>query len=159
MNKEDDSLALRARLEAIPPELYNMIYDFTFTANAATRMETSPDYEFSKELVVASKLHVGESHYNTLNARLPHMLHVDRQSRLQFAKSYYGSSHYIVYGLFHMEQLMRVISREYWPFVRSLRLMNSAGISFGASTFGDNILRKILREIFDERVAEMVQLN
>ena len=157
MDVKDNSLALRARLEALPPELCEMIYDFTFTSSAATRMETSPDYEFSKDLVVASKLHFGEAHRNTLNARLPHLLHVDRQSRLQFAKSYYGSSDYVVYGYCHMIELLKIISQQHWDFIRSLRAVLSCGNPADGRLH--DLFRSALAKAYGESLAKMIQLK
>ncbi|KAK4617439.1 hypothetical protein CLAFUW4_11855 [Fulvia fulva] len=57
---------LRRRLEALPQELYDQIYDFTFTC--------------------------GTVHVITKSWRPSHLLYVDRSSRNTFANAYFSSS-------------------------------------------------------------------
>lgn len=78
---DSDTMELRARLADLPQELYDTIFDFTFTAEPGIRYldRFSPD---CTELCNARPLF-----------RVPdsvHLLHVDRTSRNQFARSYYG---------------------------------------------------------------------
>ncbi|KAF2166093.1 hypothetical protein M409DRAFT_23820 [Zasmidium cellare ATCC 36951] len=82
----DDSAELRARLETLPQELYDQIYDFTFTAEPCVpyldRLNLCP-------LVLpceAPKL--GRPLLQKSNR--VKLLHVDRTSRHKFAQSFYG---------------------------------------------------------------------
>ncbi|PIA89260.1 hypothetical protein CB0940_06720 [Cercospora beticola] len=84
-------LELRERLENLPQELYNYIYDLTFTAEAKIRIYT---YDEDRGRVPA-QLRDAMKHYSkrvvTVHERPPHLLHVDRASRQNFAKSFYGN--------------------------------------------------------------------
>ncbi|KAM3424577.1 hypothetical protein BST61_g6571 [Cercospora zeina] len=74
LNKEmDETTALSARMMALPQELFDEIYDRTFTANKKTR-----------QIISAS------------TGRPPHLLHIDRRSREKFAASYYRNTTFLV---------------------------------------------------------------
>ncbi|KAF2216975.1 hypothetical protein CERZMDRAFT_93040 [Cercospora zeae-maydis SCOH1-5] len=64
--------ALRDRMMALPQELFDEIYNLTFTADKQVRHIT-----------------------NALSGRPPHLLHVDRHSRKKFAASYYRNTTFL----------------------------------------------------------------
>ncbi|CAK1358714.1 unnamed protein product [Cercospora beticola] len=86
---DTEVLELRERLESLPQELYNHVYDLTFTANPRIRI-----YGFSRwarlYLCVAVYRYAISGRVITLDERLPSMFRVDRASRRKFAKSYFG---------------------------------------------------------------------
>lgn len=76
---------VRARLDKLPQELYDKIYDFTFSAEPGNRYLdcfVDPSYRPSKD-GMRPLFQKPDS---------IHLLHVDRASRKQFARSYYGGS-------------------------------------------------------------------
>ncbi|CAK1358707.1 unnamed protein product [Cercospora beticola] len=85
-----DSLDLRRHIENLPQELYDRIYDLTFTATPKVRVycmcaDTREYLRLDRQIAVFSaKLNI------SVNEKLPHLLHVDRCSREKFAKSYFG---------------------------------------------------------------------
>ncbi|PPJ60197.1 hypothetical protein CBER1_10126 [Cercospora berteroae] len=83
-----DIMALRGLLDTLPPELYNEIYDLTFTAEKRIHLltrNTGGTEENLQELVQ-------DYSFTSLNTRLPHLFHIDRASRAQFADSYFATS-------------------------------------------------------------------
>ncbi|PIA88751.1 hypothetical protein CB0940_06721 [Cercospora beticola] len=84
-----DTLELRERLESLPQELYNHIYDFTFTATSRIRIfGISPWARFY--LTTSVLPDTASRRVVTFDERLPSMLRVDRASRKKFADSYFG---------------------------------------------------------------------
>ncbi|GIZ41104.1 hypothetical protein CKM354_000442000 [Cercospora kikuchii] len=82
-------LELRERLESLPQELYNHIYDFTFTATSRIRIfGISPWARFY--LTTSVLPDTSSRRVVTFDERLPSMLRVDRASRKKFADSYFG---------------------------------------------------------------------
>ncbi|CAK1358072.1 uncharacterized protein RHO25_007844 [Cercospora beticola] len=71
---DEVSSSLRDHLETLPQELYDKIYDFTFTA----------------EEKVVYIFHCDD--------RPPHLLQVDRRSRQKFTASYYSSTTFLFTG-------------------------------------------------------------
>ncbi|GIZ41110.1 hypothetical protein CKM354_000442600 [Cercospora kikuchii] len=117
-----DSMALRGLLNTLPPELYNEIYNLTFTAERKIHLlsqNTGGTEENHQELVQ-------EHSFTTLNTRLPQLFHVDRASRAQFADSYFATSGsiFVLYPAPRREKelypfsriLFRRISTMYLPF-------------------------------------------
>ncbi|PPJ60190.1 hypothetical protein CBER1_10118 [Cercospora berteroae] len=98
MNVGGDSYTLRERLEALPQELYDMIYDFTFTAEAKIRLygwhSQSQCQLDSNYLISNAELHKIADVYSkkivTVD-EIPHLFHVDRASRKKYAESFYGN--------------------------------------------------------------------
>ncbi|PPJ60191.1 hypothetical protein CBER1_10119 [Cercospora berteroae] len=85
------SLQLRELIDRLPQELYDQIYDLTFTAESKIRI-----YNYGRgythtlaPLTVATKHH--SQRIVAVNESIPHLLHVDRTSRQKFAESYYGN--------------------------------------------------------------------
>lgn len=93
-NSNDDSHTLRERLDALPPELWEMIYDWTFTAGAKIRMYSwEPESQYFRRVTCAELHELAQGYSNdmvTVN-EIPHLLHVDRASRKKFAESFYGN--------------------------------------------------------------------
>ncbi|CAK1358708.1 unnamed protein product [Cercospora beticola] len=91
-----DALELRDHLESLPQELYNTIYDLTFTADAKIRIYAS------KPAVEAEGLnYLVAKHFDhvVLNEPLPNTLWVDHNSRKKVAASFFrGESTFIFFG-------------------------------------------------------------
>lgn len=93
-NPSDDSYALHERLDELPPELWHMIYDLTFTADAKIRLYCrESDAECTNPWSLAmyqglAKIYPKE--LVTVN-EISHLLHIDRASRNKFAESFYGN--------------------------------------------------------------------
>lgn len=84
------SLELHELMDMLPQELYDQIYDLTFTAEAKIRI-----YNFDENYgPTPAELRDATKQYSeqvvSINERIPHLLHVDRASRQKFAESYYG---------------------------------------------------------------------
>lgn len=75
--------SLRHHLEKLPQELYDCIYDLTFTANPGIRYVSKPPEGASEEGRKARPHFILPDNVG--------LLHVDRLSRQKFARSYYGS--------------------------------------------------------------------
>ncbi|WPB02624.1 uncharacterized protein RHO25_007260 [Cercospora beticola] len=83
-----NSLELRNLLESLPQELYNHIYDLTFTAEVKLRF-----YSMKREMGLLQLEELAATYPErvvTINEKPPHLLHVDRKSRAKFAASYFG---------------------------------------------------------------------
>ncbi|GIZ41108.1 hypothetical protein CKM354_000442400 [Cercospora kikuchii] len=92
-----DSLELRSHLESLPQELYDYIYDLTFTADAKVRVYARNHQIWLLELDWLSEAY--SEQVVTINEKPPHLLHVDRSSRTKFAASYFGgASIFVVVG-------------------------------------------------------------
>ncbi|KAK4617717.1 hypothetical protein CLAFUW4_12122 [Fulvia fulva] len=90
-HKEVNSLVLRAHLESLPQELYDIIYDLTFAAKPGVRQLGT----------IANRLHFATPPTDPC----PTLLGIDRRSRAKFAKSYDGDGAvFVVYGNRTLEQ-------------------------------------------------------
>lgn len=97
-DSNEDSRTLRERLDELPPELWEMIYDFTFTAEERIRLygwhSQSQCQLDSDYLISNAELHkIADVHSKkivTVN-EVPHLFHVDRASRKKYAESFYGN--------------------------------------------------------------------
>ncbi|PPJ60199.1 hypothetical protein CBER1_10124 [Cercospora berteroae] len=92
-----NSLELRNHLECLPQELYNYIYDLTFTADAKVRL-----YARKYEIKYLELDHLQKTFSEravTINEPPPDLLHVNRHSRTKFASSYFGQeSIFVIVG-------------------------------------------------------------
>ncbi|KAM3424340.1 hypothetical protein BST61_g11123 [Cercospora zeina] len=79
---------LRSRLQNIPQELFDQIYDFTFTAESKIRIYLSPDSTLPSPQWLAKRY---PSNLVAVNERLPDLARVDRHSRAQYKASYFGN--------------------------------------------------------------------
>ncbi|PPJ60203.1 hypothetical protein CBER1_10120 [Cercospora berteroae] len=86
---DTDILELRERLESLPQELYNHIYDLTFTANPRIRIYGIS--RWARFYLTSSVLpNTISGRVVAFDERLPNMFRVDRASRRKFAKSYFS---------------------------------------------------------------------
>lgn len=113
MASSDDTLALRTRLETqLPAEIYNIIYDLTFTADPAIHLYGCATHCPSIDgPATAAKLASDYKHV-LLNKRLPHLMHVDPISRRQFAASIFGGTYCAVLGPCGCQRLRMLMSEE-----------------------------------------------
>ncbi|GIZ41103.1 hypothetical protein CKM354_000441900 [Cercospora kikuchii] len=89
--RSGSGLELRERLENLPQELYDYIYDLTFTAEAKIRIYSHENsYGPTSSMLSNATKHYSQQAVE-VNERPPHLLHVDRASRQKFAKSFYGN--------------------------------------------------------------------
>ncbi|KAF2166121.1 hypothetical protein M409DRAFT_55459 [Zasmidium cellare ATCC 36951] len=79
---QGESVPLRPLLEKLPQELYDCIYDLTFTTQPGIRYTSKPPKGASEEGRIARPLYIAPDNVG--------LLHVDRHSRDKFARSYYG---------------------------------------------------------------------
>ena len=122
----DDSLALCTKLMTLPQELYDEIYDLTFTASAASDMYTLPKHSQTRPAVF--KLQQKGIKYTTLKISMLHLLHVDRESRTKYAKSFYSLSRFVVCGYSQTVHLFDAIAPEHRPLVRSMCILHTDGV-------------------------------
>lgn len=88
---------LRKHLESLPQELYNYIYDLTFTADAKVRLYARKHQSWRLELDWLPE--TCSEQVVTINEKMPHLFRVDRSSRTKFAASYFGGeSVFVVVG-------------------------------------------------------------
>ncbi|GIZ41119.1 hypothetical protein CKM354_000443500 [Cercospora kikuchii] len=116
-HEAEDTLALRERLEGLPQELYNEIYNLTFTAESKIRFF----YKFSNRLVSPT---IGGSETMiekrlVRNQLFSHLLHVDRASRVQFAKSHFGQGSILVtFGWQDLLCVLSAVQKDHRPLLR-----------------------------------------
>ncbi|PPJ60189.1 hypothetical protein CBER1_10133 [Cercospora berteroae] len=116
-HEEEDTAALRERLEGLPQELYNEIYNLTFTAAPKIRFfyefcdsEKEPTIEGAKSSIEKRIVH---------NRLFSHLMHVDRASRLQFAKSHFGQGSILVtFGWDDLIEVLRAVQADHLPLLR-----------------------------------------
>ncbi|CAK1358709.1 unnamed protein product [Cercospora beticola] len=138
-----NSLELRNHLEGLPQELYNYIYDLTFTAEAKVRLYAKKaDIE---RLQLDELLENFSERAVTINEKVPRLLHVDRSSRTKFATSYFGGdSIFVVVG---PARYNICFSQSHLELVRVPHYMFSSG----RPVFQNN--EPIFRRLLDERAA------
>lgn len=138
---DNSTLALRNRLKTkLPAELYNIIYDLTFTADTKVHFFVCSHFcphcgtgpKTQRGLAISERKHnqAKSCKHMTVNARLPHLLHVDRASRRQFAASFFGGpSSFVIYGACGAEKLKLLLSAEsgFRDTIREVRVMMSDG--------------------------------
>lgn len=88
--------SLRDLMQTLPQELYDEIFDMTFTADAGVRKLNT-----ATKKRVLGKFSSGSTgwrdlyFYSNVAAAFPAVLHVNRSTRAQFAKSYYGQGAFV----------------------------------------------------------------
>ena len=101
---------LSGRIQALPAELYNLVFQYTFTADSS-----------------------GKVVYVTSQHKPPSLLQVDRTSRATFARSYYGSNTIFAFrpapeALSDYAQLsllwVRSLAREHMVLISDIRVMS-----------------------------------
>lgn len=111
---EEDTAALRDHLESLPQELYDMIYDLTFTANPEIRvvyLESDPP---AGDEDPTSKLGPEGSKHVSRNRAFSHLLHVNRRTRARYAQSHFGrESLIIVFGIVMLDRLVEAMDRRH----------------------------------------------
>lgn len=119
-NPDDNGCTLRQGLDKLPPELEEMIYDFTFTADAKIRMYSREPGRRGIALTRA-RLHELAQGYSkeivTVND-MPCLLHVDRASRKKFAESFYGNPN----SLFIFSHYRLPVAKAHLKLVNDLRI-------------------------------------
>lgn len=129
----DDVVGLQKGLARLPQELYDQVCDLTFTANAAVRMFF--DEAVYKDRGALNMLSsgstfgpAGQLHKHVSGVQQPawRLMHVDRASRLKYARSFYGQDSIVVVcgssglatllGKMHCDHvpLLRVYVRDTW---------------------------------------------
>lgn len=91
----EETAQLRTRLENLPQELYDEIYDLTFAAEPGIRYLDRFVPEGLKKDKIRPLFRGPDS---------VHLLHVDRASRAKFAKSYYGGSGAVFMATSHSDR-------------------------------------------------------
>ncbi|CAK1358700.1 unnamed protein product [Cercospora beticola] len=113
----EDTTALRERLEGLPQELYNEIYNLTFTA--ASKIRFSYELRFREE---EPSIEGADSSIETRivrNRLFSHLMHVDRASRTQFAKSHFGQGSILVtFGWNDLIEVLRAVQEDHLPLLR-----------------------------------------
>ncbi|GIZ41117.1 hypothetical protein CKM354_000443300 [Cercospora kikuchii] len=129
----DNVVGLQKGLARLPQELYDQVYDLTFTANAAVRMFFDEAvykdrgalnmFSSGSTFGPAGQLH---KHLSGVQQPRRYLMHVDRASRLKYARSFYGQDSIIVVcgasglttllGKMHCDHvpLLRVYVRDTW---------------------------------------------
>ncbi|GIZ41113.1 hypothetical protein CKM354_000442900 [Cercospora kikuchii] len=129
--------AMRSRLQDLPQELYNGIYDLTFTADAKIRVSIPPDSTMPSAGWIARRY---PSHLVGVNEPIPDLSRVDRHSRQQFLESYFGNpnSMFVICGFKELQE---------WAF-----LMSAEHIALIPKIYYLGFLTEGLREILRERI-------
>ncbi|PPJ60205.1 hypothetical protein CBER1_10128 [Cercospora berteroae] len=138
--------AMRSRLQSLPQELYNEIYDSTFTADAKIRVSISPDSTMPSAGWIARRY---PSHLVGVNEQLPDLSRVDRHSRQKFLKSYFGDpdSMFVVCGFTELQNWALLMGAEHVALIPKIYYL-------GFLTEG---LREILRERIGMEFANKVE--
>ncbi|CAK1358704.1 unnamed protein product [Cercospora beticola] len=137
---------MRSRLQDLPQELYNEIYDFTFTADAKIRVSISLDSTMPSAEWIAKRY---PSHLVGVNEQLPDLSRVDRHSRQKFLKSYFGNpdSMFVVCGFKEIQNWALLMDPEMLALLPKIYYL-------GFLTEG---LREILRQRIDIEFANKVE--
>ena len=116
---------LAQRLQRLPQELYDKVYDFTFTPVDTTQIRINRGYA------------------------PPSTLQVDRKSREEFAKTYYSTASFHGRDLFLINGWVHSLSEEHQDLLRSItyeeevkRTNTSIGGSTGHVVLVNNVLRR-----------------
>ncbi|KAF2217251.1 hypothetical protein CERZMDRAFT_93301 [Cercospora zeae-maydis SCOH1-5] len=124
---EDDTLALRQRLENLPQELYDEIYKQTFTAKPGIRFlimkprstraaKSAPDMRD----FLATRYRTQHSADAVDTSLFPHdhLLYIDPASRRQYAVSYF--QYVLVHGMRGLLDVLRVLTPEQRASIKKL---------------------------------------
>ncbi|KAK4494277.1 hypothetical protein PRZ48_014575 [Zasmidium cellare] len=147
---QGEPVPLRLHLEGLPQELYDQIYDLTFTAQPGIRYASKPPKGASEEGLAVRPLHIAPDHVG--------LLHVDRHSRDKFARSYYGGEGAVfvcdITGRVHNTQA-------YWtPWIASINQMHRSLIKDVRLVFAKcdvDSYEKSFREHRAKKVADRVK--
>ncbi|CAK1358715.1 unnamed protein product [Cercospora beticola] len=113
------SLELHELMDMLPQELYDQIYDLTFTAAAKIRIYIyGRGYSRGRAQLTAATKHYSRR-VVAVNEKIPHLLHVDRASRQKFAESYYGNPN----SIFLFSGLEPVRQKSFLRLVKDVRLI------------------------------------
>ncbi|PPJ60187.1 hypothetical protein CBER1_10131 [Cercospora berteroae] len=124
MGDVDDVAALQTGLARLPQELYDLIYDLTFTANAAVRMFFKDRGADEDDYIIPRVSSDGPLGFlpchTTRNQRLPRNLtQMDRTSRFKYARSFYGQNSIIVVcGHLGLTKLLSTMQSDHVPLLR-----------------------------------------
>ncbi|GIZ48081.1 hypothetical protein CKM354_001115600 [Cercospora kikuchii] len=115
------SHALRKGLLNLPQELYDRIYDLTFTAATKIRIYRPGHGDLVRQ-VLAELYEKSPSDIVVFDERLPHLFHVSRASRELFAKSYFGGDG-AVFVFYAPVKIWRVpIEKCHWELIKDARV-------------------------------------
>ncbi|CAK1358701.1 unnamed protein product [Cercospora beticola] len=124
---EEDTAALRDHLENVPQELYDMIYDMTFTAEPEVRVIYPENVRPVGDQDPTGKLKPGRSIHVSRNQAFSHLLHVDRRTRARYAQSHFGQwSLMIVFGIVMLDRLVKAMDKRHVLWMR-LYLRDESG--------------------------------
>lgn len=139
-------IAMRSRLQVLPQELYDEIYDLTFTADAKIRVSISSDSTMPSAGWIARRY---PSHLVGVNEQLPDLSRVDRHSRQQFLESYFGNpdSMFVICGFKELQKWAWLTDAEHVALIPKIYYL-------GFLTEG---LREILRERIGLEFANKVE--
>lgn len=156
---------LRARLQKLPQELYDEIYDLTFTAKPGIRY-TDRFYHQPEKFRPRNPRPLFRKPDSV------HLLHVNRASRLQFARSYYGGDGAVFavidpngWSGYWVENFCRdwlfAVPIQHRSFIRDVRCASKGSSDyFGGTdeTSHDEMMAAIDRisEIFGDRVVQAI---
>ncbi|GIZ41102.1 hypothetical protein CKM354_000441800 [Cercospora kikuchii] len=147
-NSSVDGCTLRERLDELAPELWKMIYDFTFTADTKVRLyNRDPGSKYGHGLTLAMFREATKAYSEevvTIN-EIPHLLHVDRASREKFAQSFYGNPD----SLFVVSLGSIPGENTHLKLVKDLRV--------GVGRYGDGVLDRYWRRVVVERTGRPEQ--
>ncbi|KXT07964.1 hypothetical protein AC579_8596 [Pseudocercospora musae] len=87
---------LRDLLQTLPQELYDEIFEQTFTADDSIRKLNTATKKRVLYKSSSGTIFWRDEYFHSNFAAFPSSLHVSRSTRAQFAKSYYGQGAFIV---------------------------------------------------------------
>ncbi|KAM3424138.1 hypothetical protein BST61_g11316 [Cercospora zeina] len=134
--EETSTLSLRNTLESLPQELYNEIYKLTFTAPKPTINLLQLSY-IPRTATTGSLLpylppqQTRHQHQPSIihNNLFPHLLHIDRHSRAQYAKSHFGSPQtiFVICSTIMLESMLETIHKDHLTMIGRVYLRDVMG--------------------------------
>ncbi|KAK4494307.1 hypothetical protein PRZ48_014605 [Zasmidium cellare] len=168
----NDTIELRTHLESLPQELYDHIYDLTFTANPCVHYL---DRFYPRSVASFAKISKLSKVARPLFQKpdSPNLLHVDRASRRKFAQSFYGghgsvfvADHLVCGFVDRIGRFIRSLPEEHQEMVRDIRAVVPASPFFfteaeNSQWMADEIEYEggRLQRIFGTRVRQVTMLG
>lgn len=116
------SNSLRWKLERLPQELYDHIYNLTFTADSRIRCFGHPDRPGAAMIVaehfILHLTHKSAEEYDVTPFPRDHLFNVDRASRLQYAASFFQIV--LIHGVVDLSPFLESLDVEHRPLVGKL---------------------------------------
>lgn len=132
---------LQTSLEALPPELYNMIFDFTFTPSFMDRTEP---YKIDAKRFTLDFTPTLNDRIIDASYKPPQLLQISRATRKKYAKAYYGNGSVFFINGDLDKRFINTIPRKHARQIRDVRIMEDWHVFFGYSRDRNNYYQFVL---------------